>query len=227
MKQGDFILIDFVGRVLGTGEIFDLTNPEVAKKEGIFNPKQKYEPALVIIGARMVIPGVEKRLLEMKPGDEREFSVKPEDAFGPRNPKLIKIISRANFLRQKINPVPGLFVTIDRRQARIQSVSGGRIRTDFNHPLAGKELHYKLKVVKNITATKEKIDSFLDYYGLKGEPELKQGTLTIKTEKPLDKMIEKIISDTIKKWIREVKAVKFAKSAGAEKKKEISDKVPS
>ena len=42
MKKGDFIKIDYVGRVSLTGEIFDLTIEDIAKKEGIFDEKRKY-----------------------------------------------------------------------------------------------------------------------------------------------------------------------------------------
>jgi len=216
MKEGDFVLIEYVGRVAGTGEIFDLTDAETAKREGVFNSNQKYEPVLVIIGAKMVIPGIEKQLEEMKPGDEREFSVKPQDAFGSRNPRLIKIISRANFLRQRINPVPGIFVTIDGRQAKIRSVSGGRVRVDFNHPLAGKELRYELKIIKHITKTKEKADELLKHYRLKTETILKGNTLIIKTTKPLDNIVRQLIEKPIKKWIKEIKRIKFEPDAGSE-----------
>lgn len=224
MKKGDFILIDFVGRVSGTGEIFDLTDAETAKRENVYDPKQKYKPALVITGAKMVIPGVEKQLEEMKPGDEREFSVKPEDAFGPRNPKLIKIISRAHFLRQKINPAPGIFVTIDRRQARIQSVSGGRVRADFNHPLAGKELHYRLKIVKQITKTLEKAGSLIEYYGIVSETSFDGGRLVIKTKKPMPDIAEKLIEGKIKEWIKEIKQVSFISEEKREEKTERPEK---
>ncbi|RLJ09464.1 MAG: peptidylprolyl isomerase, partial [Candidatus Aenigmatarchaeota archaeon] len=138
IKEGSFVEIDYVGRVEGTNEIFDLTSEEVAKKEGIYNPKQKYGPVLVIIGANMIIPGVEEQLKNMKPGEEKEFVVEPKKAFGERNSKLVKVISLMEFKKEKIDPVPGMFITIDGLQAKVQSVSGGRVRVDFNHPLAGK-----------------------------------------------------------------------------------------
>ena len=75
MKEGDFVHIDYVGRLSATGEIFDLTDAELAKKEGIYSEKTRYGPALVIMGAHMVIPGIEKQLLQMKVGEGREFVV--------------------------------------------------------------------------------------------------------------------------------------------------------
>ncbi len=213
MKNGDFVEIDFVGRVVGTNEIFDLTSAEEAKKEGVFNPKQKYGPGLVVIGAHMTIPGVEKQLKDMEIGEEKEFNVKPDEAFGRRNPKLIKIVPLAQFTRNKINPVPGIFLEIDGRQAKIQSVSGGRVRVDFNHPLAGKELNYKLRIVKKLTNTLEKANALVDYYNIEAKTELKEGVLSIKTEKKLDKPEHRPVKDLLKKviikWIPVIKDVKF------------------
>ena len=230
MKEGDFVMIEYTGRVSATGEVFDLTSAEEARKEGIFSEKQKYGPALVVMGAGMTVPGVERHMKEMTVGEEREFGLKPEEGFGNRNPKFIRIISIGNFLRQKINPVPGIFVTIDNRQARVQSVSGGRVRVDFNHPLSGKELEYRVRVVKLLKEPLEKARSLLEQYGIEAETEVKEAapatkekqgedakesrekegsTLTIKTAKQANPMMQKLLETMIKRWIKEIGTVNF------------------
>lgn len=209
MKKGDFVKIDFTGKVADTGEVFDLTSEEEARKEGIFNEKQTYGPTLVIVGSGMVIPGLEEKLLEMNVGEEKEFDIEPSRAFGPRSPKLMKIMSLGKFLEKKINPVPGLFVDIDGMQARVKSVSGGRVMVDFNHPLAGKRLHYRLKLVSQVTEPLEKVKSMLDYYGIKAEPSIKEGILTIKAEKELPKPVHQLLEKSIKEWVKEVREIKF------------------
>jgi len=220
MKEGDFILMEFTGRVKLTGEIFDLSSEEEAKKQGIYNEKQKYGPGLVVIGAKMAMPGVEEQLKEMKPGEEKEFEVPSAKAFGPRNPKLIKIISINNFYKQNLNPVPGAFINIDNRDCKIKTVSGGRVMVDFNHPLAGKDLLYKAKIVKKITDTKEKADKLLDYYGLKCESlDQEKGIISVKTDKPIPPAFQKIFEQNIKKWIPEIKKIKFSAKAEAKKAK--------
>jgi FKBP-type peptidyl-prolyl cis-trans isomerase 2 len=219
MKHGDFVKMDFVGRVIATNEVFDVTSEEVAKKEGVHNPKHKYGPILVIIGAGMVVPGVEKHLMEMKVGEEREFTVKPGEGFGMRSPQMIRIISMANFIKDKINPVPGAFVDIDGRQARIQSVSGGRVRVDFNHPLAGKELSYKVRIMEEITKALDKAKALLENYGIEAEPQLTESKLTIKSGKPLNQFVERILSETIKKWVKEIKETRFVSEEKSETKK--------
>jgi FKBP-type peptidyl-prolyl cis-trans isomerase 2 len=210
MNKGDFLEIDYVGRVKATNEIFDLTSEEVAKKEKVYDPKQKYGPSLVVLGSGMAIPGVEKQLENMKIGDEKEFEIRPEEGFGTRNPKLVKIISITKFFKEKINPVPGAYVNIDGIDAKIQSVSGGRVRIDFNNPLAGKELKYKLKIVRKIETSEEKIISLLNHYNLKSaETKIENNELVVKLEKDLNPVIKTLLEKMITKWIEEIKSVKF------------------
>lgn len=214
MKEGDFLKVEYTGRLV-TGELFDTTDEHVAKKENAFNPKQRYGPVLVIIGAGMAVPGVERNLKEMKEGEEREFSLKPQEAFGPRDFKRIRIISLSKFIKDKVNPYPGAFINIDGQDAKVQSVSGGRVRVDFNHPLAGRELKYRLKLLFRIEKAEEKAASLLDHYGITGEPikaghALKGSVLEITTEKPIQEPMGGMISSPIKKWIPEIKEVKFS-----------------
>lgn len=210
MKHGDFLKIDFVGRVEGTKQIFDFTPEEVAKKENLHNPKHVYAPALVVIGSNMVIPGVEKHLMGMKVGEEKEFTVQPEDAFGKRNPKLAKVFPISAFLKKNINPTPGSFVEIDRLQGKVQSAAAGRVRVDFNHPLAGKNLLYWVKVVKVITEPKEKVSELFSFYGVKFPYTIEESTITLESDKEFSHEDKEFIQETIGKWIKELKTVKFS-----------------
>ena len=209
MQEGDFVKIDFTGKVAATGEIFDLTSEEEAKKAGIYSNSRKYGPALVIIGAGITIPGVENQLRTMKVGEEREFNVLPDEAFGSRDPKLIKVLSLAKFREKNINPMPGLFVDIDGHQAKIQAVSGGRVRVDFNHPLAGRELSYRVKIVKQVSDTLQKVRALLEYYTLKPDIGYGEGKLVVKLDRQTPDFIKKTIEKSITKWIPEIKEVRF------------------
>jgi len=210
MKKGDFIKIEFVGTVSATGEIFDLTSEELAKKEGIHNPEQKYGPVLIIVGANIMVPGVEKQVEQMNVGEEREFDVKPSEGFGHRKPEMMRIISITKFFKEKMNPVPGMFVNIDGMQAKVQAVSGGRVRVDFNHPLASRELHYKIKIVATVDEPLERTKEIAEHFKIKCETELTEGVLTIKTEKKMPQVVEKILEGWIKEWVKEIKEIKFA-----------------
>lgn len=217
MEKGDFVEVEFTGTVTATGDVFDTTSEEEAKKLGMHKEGQKYGPLLVVVGANMVPHGVDDKLKEMKVGDEREFDLKPDRAFGPRNPKMVKLISISKFHQKNINPVPGIFVDIDGMQAKVRTVSGGRVMVDFNHPLAGRELHYRLKIVREIKEPLEKARALLKYYGMDAEASLKEGTLTLKTKKPIkEAFLKEFLEKGMREWVKEVKELRFESDAKAE-----------
>ena len=222
MKEGDFVEVEYVGRIKLTGEIFDLTSEELAKKEGIHNPKHMYGPALVVIGSNMVIRGVMKELEKMEVGKERTFDVSPPEGFGMRNPKLIRIIPISKFIENKINPVPGEYFEIDGMQAKVQSVSGGRVRVDFNNPLAGKMLTYKIKILKRVEGGKNKVEKLLKYYRIDYSGlEIRGKEVMVKSEKPIDPIAKKFVSDMVTKWLKGMERVNFKEKAEVKKNAKI------
>ncbi len=224
MKDGDFVEIDFVGKVKDTGEIFDLTSEAEAKKEGIYDKEHKYGPVLVVVGSKSVVPGVEEKIREMSVGEEKEFGLGYEKAFGKREPKLIQILALNKFYQQKLNPVPGAFVQIDGRTCRIQSVSGGRVRVDFNSPLAGKDVLYRLKIVREVKELKEKVESVIKYLGLEGEAKVEDSSVSIKLKKT-NKILEQVVEKTLKTWIKDgLKEIKFEGEGKTEIKTEAPNK---
>ncbi|MFH0956639.1 MAG: FKBP-type peptidyl-prolyl cis-trans isomerase, partial [Candidatus Aenigmatarchaeota archaeon] len=66
MNKGDWVRIEYTGKVKANGEIFDITSAAEARKHGIFEEKKEYGPSLIIVGAGSMMPGVEKHLLSMK-----------------------------------------------------------------------------------------------------------------------------------------------------------------
>jgi len=212
MKEGDFIRIDYIGRISESGEVFDLTKEDVAKKEGIFNPNSKYGAVPVVIGGNFVVKGLENELKKMKVGEKKKITVKPEDAFGERKSEFTKLIPLSEFKKQNMDPYPGMPVTINRLMGRVLSVSGGRVRVDFNHPLAGKALEYEVEIKKRITKTLEKIKAILEFF-LKDDKDvevaIEEDIVEIKMKKDVVRRIKKVIAENIMKWINDLKRVRF------------------
>lgn len=163
MQKGEFVRISYIGRV--NGEIFDLTDEDVAKREKIFNPRIKYKPVPVIVGAGFVIPGLDEELEKMKVGEKKKVTIPAEKAFGQRKKELVKVVPESAFKKQNFKPKAGLIVDFSGTKGRIQSVSAGRVRVDFNHPLAGKDLEYEIEIKEKITDKKEQVNAVLDFFG--------------------------------------------------------------
>jgi FKBP-type peptidyl-prolyl cis-trans isomerase 2 len=206
IKEGDFVSLDYAGKIKETGEIFDVTSEEFAKKYNVFDEKVKYKPVVTIVGEKFLIKGVEDSLINKNEGDFYKIEVKSDDAFGERNPELIKLIPIRYFRKEEINPYPGLRVNVDGIFGTVRSVSGGRVIVDFNHPLAGKELEYEIKINKIITDDIEKIYSLISFFaGLEKEDceiAISEKKVMIKIKKEIQREIKKRISDLIKKYIK-------------------------
>jgi len=205
MKEGDFIRIDYVGRV-ESGEIFDLTDGALAKKEDIYNPNTPYKPIPVIIGAGFVIKGLDKELEKMKVGEKKKVIVPPEEGFGKRDPKLIKVVNKKMF---KDQPKVGMIINVQGAIGRIQSIDGGRVRIDFNNPLSGKKLEYEIEVKEEITGVSEKISAVMEFFGnSSSDVSVNAGTAEISGVRMSPDM-KKRVSEIIKKYVSEVKSIRF------------------
>lgn len=198
MKKGNFIKVDYTGKIKETEKVFDTTREDVAKKEDLFNPKTIYGPALVIVGYGKIVKGLDEELLKMKVGDKKTVEVESENGFGKRDPKLLKLIPLSEFKKQKIDPYPGMVLNMDNLSCRILSVNSGRVRVDFNHPLAGKTLVYDIEIKGNIVKDVEKVEALCEYYGCKDvEVKIKDKEIGVITKIDLNGQIKQMITHDI------------------------------
>lgn len=188
IKKHDFIELAFVGKIKETGEIFDTNVEEEIKK---IKSNFEAKPYLISVGHSMTIKGLDNDLEGKEVGKEYTSEFKPEDAFGKRNPSLIRMIPIKLFLEQQIMPQKGMQLSLDGSLVKIVSVSGGRVLVDSNNPLAGKVVSYKYRIVRKITDEKEKVNALQDFFFRKKfDFDLKEKDLTFKVEKNLQKFVE-------------------------------------
>jgi len=160
-KKGDFLLIDYVARVLETGETFDTTIEEVAKKEGIYKEGALYEPMLVVVGEGWVLKALDESLLNLELGKTEKIEIPPEKGFGERDPDKIRLYPLRKLRAQGITPQIGMQLQVNGRLATVRTIGSGRVLLDFNPPLAGKTLVYEVTVQKNLQTVKEKISALI------------------------------------------------------------------
>ena len=139
IKNGDKVKVEYEG-MLDDGTIFDSS-----KKNG--------QPLEFIVGEGNVIKGFDNAVRGMKKGEEKKVKIKAKDAYGESNPQLIKKVPREQ-LPQKQEIKEGMVLVIglpngQRIPARIIEVLNKEITLDLNHPLAGKDLTFKIKVVES------------------------------------------------------------------------------
>ena len=113
-------------------------------------------PATFRLGDGNMLPGFEECLLDLEPGDEIEKVLPPEKAFGARNPDNVHRLGRERFnrfLEDEFEALetgavvsfkdPGGFDL----PGVVQEKSSQSVLVDFNHPLAGKSIRFRARVV--------------------------------------------------------------------------------
>ena len=161
VNKGDFIMVDMTGSTVETGEVFDTSIEETAQAEGLYDEDKTYGSRLVIVGDGYVLRGLDAKLPGIAFDEDVEIEIAPLDAFGERNPDDLETVPYRVLRSKGINPYVGAELEIDGRSAIVRSAGAGRVQVDYNHPLAGRKIVYRLKVVKHITEEKDKMRALL------------------------------------------------------------------
>lgn len=134
-ENGSTVTIEYIG-TLDNGRIFHSTDAE--------------EPLTVTIGAGELFPALEQALIGMRAGEVRNVVLSADEAYGPRLTENIITVARATFPADRELSV-GQKLSIEfkggvSRVMVITSISENDVTLDGNHPLAGLELTFAVKM---------------------------------------------------------------------------------
>ena len=184
--KDDFVELEFTG--YANGEIFDSNISEDLKK---LHPKAKAEKMIVIVGEGMVVAGFDKALEGKELEKDYEISFSYKEGFGERKRELMRTLPLSAFAEQKVNPYPGMVLALDNHAVKIVAVSGARVITDFNNPLAGKEIKYKFRILRRVTDEKERVETiFKLLFGFLPEFEINANSVVVKLPAGLQSLID-------------------------------------
>ncbi len=191
LQKGDFIEIEFTGKLKDTGEPFDSNKKEILKD---LSPKEvdtKGKPFIFSLGNGMFLEGVDEFLQEKESGKEYTIELTPEKAFGKRDPQKIERISINIFKQNNLSPQKGAVFNFDNRTGKVIAVSGGRVLVDFNNLLAGKEVVYEVKVNRKVTDINEKAKAFIKFVFRKDvDFEIKENKLILYADSQIKQFAE-------------------------------------
>lgn len=128
----------------------------------VIDSSEGHDPLEFLAGYGNIIPGLESKMIGMKIGESKDVVVSAMDGYGEYDEDAFLDVPRGQF--PKDMPVEeGLELTVrddsgEGRYARIESVEGETVRLNFNHPLAGDELNFNVKVVALREPTDEELD---------------------------------------------------------------------
>jgi len=136
IQNGDSIKVEYTG-TFANGEVFDSSAGR--------------EPLEFTVGKGEVIPGFERAVVDMEVQEEKTFTLKADDAYGSVRKEMMLEVPRHQ-MPATPEPEAGMELVMkapdgNQTSARIIKVDQGIVTIDVNHPLAGKELTFKIKVV--------------------------------------------------------------------------------
>jgi FKBP-type peptidyl-prolyl cis-trans isomerase 2 len=136
-SQGDKVMVNLVGS-LNDGTIF-------------VSSKGK-SPLSFTIGEGEILTGIEKAVVGMHPGENREVKLPPALAFGDRRSDLVAQVDKES-LEGNREPEIGTKVKLTNLQgedvtAYITDVSQDKVMVDANHPLAGRDCYFKIELLE-------------------------------------------------------------------------------
>ena len=102
-------------------------------------------------GDGSLLPTIERKLLGMIAGDNKSFTILPEDGFGQHNPNNLQQFARSDF-GADLELTPGLMLSFaDANKAELPGVvaeiHNDHVIVDFNHPLAGHTLQLAVEII--------------------------------------------------------------------------------
>ncbi|MEJ2235391.1 MAG: peptidylprolyl isomerase [Syntrophobacterales bacterium] len=136
-KAGDKVRVHYEGK-LSDGTIFDSS--------------LEREPIEFILGQDTVIPGFEDAVIGMEAGESKDVSIPPEEGFGEYSEDLVVDIEKT-ILPPEINPELGMQLEVSSEEETprvftIADIVEDSITLDGNHPLAGKEIAFKITLLE-------------------------------------------------------------------------------
>ena len=138
VKQGDTVTIEYVGMI---------DDDEVVESSAETGPFE------LEIGKGLMPAGFENAIIGLQKGDEKTIILQPEEAYGHKDENLLHTINKT-VLGNNIDPKPGMVLGMTVKKdgqehkvpALVTAVKGDEVTVDFNHPLAGKAVTYKVTI---------------------------------------------------------------------------------
>jgi len=133
---GDRVTVHYIG-TLDNGRLFDNADDD--------------SPLTFTIGGGEVFPALEREVTGMLPGEVKNFTLSAEEAYGERTTENILTVARSTFTGERdvrIGQKLGIcFADGTERVMRVTEITEEELTLDGNHPLAGLELTFALKLV--------------------------------------------------------------------------------
>ncbi len=129
-------------------------------KDEVLDSNVGQAPLSFVSGKGQIIPGLEDKLVQMNAGDEATITVPAAEAYGEYNPEAIQTLPREQFAGIDLQKGMALYGQSEDGQSVqviVRDFNDQEVTIDFNHPLAGKDLEFKVSVLASREATPDEV----------------------------------------------------------------------
>jgi len=163
-KTGDKVTVHYTG-TLEDGSVFDSSEGSVEQQHdhecccssnksdggGCGSEREGTEPLEFVIGAGQLIPKFEAAVIGLEPGESVTVSIPADEAYGQRAEEMVAVLERSE-IPADINPEPGHQMEVILEDGSplpvlVTEVTETTITLDGNHPLAGRDLTFAIRLV--------------------------------------------------------------------------------
>ena len=135
IKEGSKVTLHYTG-TLDDGSVFD-------SSEG-------RDPLTFTVGQHEVICGFEEGVAGLNAGEEKTIDITPEHGYGPKHEQMVQKVPKELF--KDFSPEKGQQIGLMSKEgqqmmATVIDADDKMVTLDLNHPLAGKNLHFQVKIV--------------------------------------------------------------------------------
>lgn len=150
--------------MIESNSVIRLTYTLRTEKDGpVVETTDEKNPLVFISGQKQTLPLFEANILMKGEGDEYSFRIVAENAYGERNEDMVVELDKSIFggLEEGAlavgNDIPMADSMGRKLIGRVMSLDGEKVKMDFNHPLAGKDLYFTGKILEVRDATEEEL----------------------------------------------------------------------
>ncbi len=140
---------------------YDLYVKQEDGNEALVESATQEQPLTFLYGAGQMLPKFEEHLSTLSTGDNFDFKLSPEDAYGELNEEAVANLPKEMFEGTDIPEVGAILPLQDnqgnRFQGQVVSVVEDAVIVDLNHPMAGQELHFKGQIINVRPANPEEL----------------------------------------------------------------------
>lgn len=140
---------------------YDLYVNQEDGSEGLVESATEEQPLTFLYGAGQMLPKFEDNLSTLSTGDQYDFHLSAEDAYGEYDDEAVATLSKEMFEGTDIPEIGSMLPLQDNHgnhfRGQVVSIAEDSVIVDLNHPMAGQALHFKGNILNVRPATPEEI----------------------------------------------------------------------